>query len=254
MENSFVFFVAIIGLVFGSFINCFVWRLYKKTSLMGRSACPRCFKQIAWYDNIPLLSFIILRARCRHCQKKISWQYPLVEFFTALLFILVFLKNHDSPQLLLLLLRDWLVIMTFIIIFIYDLRWQLVPMLVVWPMTIIVFILNLFLGVPLLNLITFGALSVAFFWFIYAATSGRGLGEGDIWLGLLIGILLPQMGLLILALMLAYFIGAIVGVSLVLLKKKKMKSAIAFGPFLVLGATISLIYGEQIINWYLQLL
>ncbi len=144
--------------------------------------------------------------------------------------------------------------MTFIIIFIYDLRWQLVPMLVVWPMTIIVFILNLFLGVPLLNLITFGALSVAFFWFIYAATSGRGLGEGDIWLGLLIGILLPQMGLLILALMLAYFIGAIVGVSLVLLKKKKMKSAIAFGPFLVLGATISLIYGEQIINWYLQLL
>jgi len=254
METSYIFFVAIIGLVFGSFINCLVWRLYKEESIMGRSACPNCFHQIAWYDNIPLLSFIILRARCRHCQKKISWQYPLVEFFTALLFILTFFKNLDSPQLLLLLLRDWLVIITFVIVFIYDFRWQLVPMLVVWPITVIVFILNLFLGVPLINLIIFGALSAVFFWFIYVVTAGRGLGEGDIWLGLLIGVLLPQMRLLIIALMLAYFIGAVVGLSLILAKGKKWNTAIAFGPFLVLGATISLLYGERIASWYLQLL
>jgi len=253
MDSYYIFLVVIIGLVFGSFINCLVWRLYKEESLMGSSACPNCFHQIAWYDNIPILSFIILRARCRHCQKKISWQYPLVEFFTALLFVIAFLKNNDSSQLLLLLLRDWLVIISFVVVFVYDWRWQLVPMLVVWPMIVIVFVLNLFLGLPFINLIIFGALGAAFFWCLYVATSGRGLGEGDIWLGLLIGVLLPKTELFVIALMLAYFTGAIVGLSLMLLGGKKWKTAIAFGPFLVFGATISLFYGEKIVSWYLQL-
>jgi len=252
MDISYIFLVAIIGLVFGSFLNCLIWRIYKEESLWGRSACPNCFNKIAWHDNIPILSFIILKARCRHCRKNISWQYPLVEFFTALFFILSFLKNIDSPQLLLLLLRDWLAIIAFVVVFVYDWRWQLVPMLIVWPMILIVFIFNLFLGFPLQNLIFFGAIGATFFWLQYLITSGRGLGEGDIWLGLLIGVLLPQTGLWLLALILAYFSGALVGSSLILFGKKKWRAQIAFGPFLALGATISLIYGEKIVNWYLQ--
>lgn len=252
MDNAYIFFVAALGLAIGSFLNCLIWRIYKNESILGRSACPHCLKKISWYDNIPLLSFLLLKARCRNCQKKISWQYPLVEFFTALLFVLVFFKNNESPQLFLLLLRDWLAIITLVIVFVYDWRWQLVPMIIVWPMIAVFFVLNLLLGAPLLSLLFFGLLGAVFFWLLYLFTSGRGMGEGDIWLGLLIGFLLPSTNLWLIAFMLAYFSGALIGLVLIYFGGKKWRSKIAFGPFLALGTTISLIYGEKIINWYLQ--
>ena len=84
------FFFLLFGLIIGSFLNCLVWRLYKEETLGGRSYCPQCHHQIDWYDNLPVLSFIILRGKCRHCHKKISWQYPLVELIVSLLFGLSF--------------------------------------------------------------------------------------------------------------------------------------------------------------------
>ena len=192
MENSFVFFFSIIGLVFGSFINCFVWRLYKKTSLMGRSACPRCFKQIAWYDNIPVLSFIFLKAKCRHCHQPISWQYPLVEIATAILFVLLFFKNISSASFALLMMRDWLLVSALIVIFVYDLRWQLVPMGVVWSMCVLMLVFNILLGYSWVLIIISALVATAFFWIQYILTKKKGLGEGDIWLGLLLGLSFPN--------------------------------------------------------------
>jgi prepilin signal peptidase PulO-like enzyme (type II secretory pathway) len=253
MEFIFGVFAAAIGLVIGSFLNCLVWRLYKEDTILGRSYCPSCSQTIAWHDNIPLLSFLLLRGRCRHCRLKISWQYPLVEFFTSLLFVLTFLHATDSANFSLLLARDWFLISSLMIIFIYDFRWQMVPMMVVWPTIALVAILNLFLGFSVFALLISALVGSGFFGAQYILTKKRGIGEGDIWLGLLLGITFPVLSHLGLSLISAYFIGSIISVILLISKNKGWKSKIALGPFLVIGAIITLIYGQGIINWYLGL-
>jgi len=253
MELIFYIFATLLGLIIGSFLNCLIWRLYKEESIGGRSYCPKCRKQIDWYDNIPLLSFLILRGKCRHCHKNISWQYPLVEFITALLFLLTFIKEAGSPDLTLLILRDWFLIITLIIVFIYDFRWQLIPVNVLWVMSGAMAILNLFLGYSYLNIIIYGAAGALFFLLQYLLTNKKGVGEGDIWFGLFLGIVFPSAAQLILVLLASYCLGSIIALSLVFVNKKELKSKIALGPFLALGALITLLYGEPIINWYLNL-
>lgn len=251
MDVFFIFFSAMIGLIVGSFINCMVWRIYKDESILGRSYCPNCRKKINWYDNIPVLSYILLKAKCRSCKKRISWQYPLVEIFTSLLFVLSFIAVKDSADFALLLFRNWLLISSLILIFVYDLRFQLVPMILIWPLSIIMIIINLFLGFSWQIIGLAGLVGGFFFLIQYLITRGRGLGEGDIWLGILLGLSFASFNLLILSLVLSYFIGAIVSIFLLVGKKKKLKSKVALGPFLAFGAIISLIYGQKIISWYL---
>ena len=93
MAYLILFFIFLFGLVIGSFLNCLIYRLREGKSMLGRSFCPKCKQQIAWYDNIPVLSFILLRGRCRHCGKKISIQYPAVEFITGVLFVVAFILD-----------------------------------------------------------------------------------------------------------------------------------------------------------------
>jgi prepilin signal peptidase PulO-like enzyme (type II secretory pathway) len=254
IANIFSVGVAILGLIIGSFLNCLIWRLYKNETLGGRSYCPQCRQTIAWYDNIPLLSFILLGGRCRHCRGRISWQYPLVELLTAVLFFLTFRADMFSAHLTQLLLRDWLLVVTLIIVFVYDLRWRLVPMTIVWPMAVLMLVLNWSLGVAVPTLLLFGLLGTAFFWAQYVLTKKRGIGEGDIWLGLLLGLAFPDLGDLVLILLITYISGSVVGLFLISRQKKGWQSAIALGPFLALGAIITLIWGGPIIAWYLQLL
>ena len=254
MDNLFLLVSFLLGLIFGSFLNCLIWRLRQGESILGRSYCPSCRHLIAWHDNIPVLSFLFLKGKCRHCKNRISWQYPLVELITALLFAFSFytisqLKDF-SP---ILLVFNWLFIFGLILIFIYDLRWQSVPMIFVWPFTVIIFFLNIILGILWWQLVIVGAVGVLFFLVQFLLTRGRGVGEGDIWLGLLMGVALARFDLLVLALVLSYFIGAIISVSLLVRHKKKLKSKIALGPFLVSGTLISLIFGAKIINWYFNL-
>ncbi len=259
-------FVFIISLVLGSFINCLIWRLYKNESLWGRSYCPSCQNKISWYDNVPILSFVILKAKCRKCQKNIPWQYPLVEFFTAVLLTFSFYKIFGSINFydlvlsgfslnihnVLLLIRDWFFILSLMVVFVYDLKWQEIPMLVVWPTTIVIFIINLFIIENLSSLILSSVIGLSFFLVQYLLTAKKGLGEGDIWLGLLIGIFFANWQLLLVALFVSYIIGAIV--SLYLLKKKKnMKLKVALGPFLVAGSIIVLFFGVNLLNYYLGL-
>lgn len=253
MTTIFIIFIILIGLVIGSFLNCLIWRLYKDETIGGRSYCPHCRQQIAWYDNIPVLSFVLLKAKCRHCHKSISWQYPLVEIATAVLFLLAFYKDVFSDQFSFLLVRDWLLIVTLIIVFVYDLRWQLVPMNVIWPMCAAMFILNIFLGFSWLTIIITAASATAFFFAQYVLTKKKGLGEGDIWLGLLLGLAFPDFSQLLAIMVISYGIGAAVSLGLLLSHKKEGKSKIALGPFLASGAIITLIWGEQIINWYMGL-
>ncbi len=138
MNILIIIFIFLFGLIIGSFLNCLIWRLHKEESILGRSYCPKCRHQIVWYDNIPVFSFLLLKGKCRHCGKNISWQYPLVELATGILFVMSFLANlsgmdwqylnrqlADNPQtlltsyFLLLTLKDWFLISVMLVIFIY---------------------------------------------------------------------------------------------------------------------------------------
>ena len=264
-----VVFVFILGACMGSFLNCLAWRLYHNESLGGRSACPKCHKKISWYDNIPILSFIDLRGRCRHCQKKISIQYPLVELATAILFLFAFTRYFSGNEACLLsafnfiafnaqsfwpLVRDWLLISFLVVIFIMDLRWYVVADEISLPAIGIILALNLLVGqFSWQQLLSSAVVGAGFFALQYAVSRGRWVGGGDIRIGALMGVALGWPNVII-GLMLAYFTGAIVGVFLIAFKKKGMKSPIPFGVFLAPATLVALWWGQAICDWYLNLL
>jgi len=249
-------FVFILGLCIGSFVNCLVWRLNQKKTILGRSICPQCKKKINWYDNIPLVSFIILWGKCRHCKEKISFQYPLAELATGILFILAILNIGYpvfSSQYLILALRDLLFISVLVIIFIYDLRWYLILDIITVPAIALALFFNIYLGFGWRNLFLATVVGGGFFLAQYIISQGRWIGGGDIRLGALMGMMLgwPQ---ILVALMLAYIIGSVVGIGLLISNKKKMSSQIPFGTFLSIATLIALLWGEKILDWYLGLI
>ena len=263
MDLYLSFIAFILGLIIGSFLNFLIWRLYKDESLAGRSHCPKCGHKIFWYDNIPLLSFILLGGRCRYCQNKISWQYPLVELVSAILFLAVWRLHQPAIDILgaglnlsaiSQLLKDFLLVSVWLAVFVYDWRWQLVPMALIWPTIIAVAGLQFLSGISLTALLIGGALGAGFFLIQYILTAKQGIGEGDIWLGLLLGFAFPRADKLFLIMIVSYGLGALVGLSLLLVKRKKWRSAIALGPFLAIGSLVAILWGEAIINWYFGLI
>jgi len=253
--------VFLFGLIIGSFLNCLIWRLYKNESMWNRSYCPQCRHQIAWYDNIPVLSYLILRGKCRYCHKTISCQYPIVEFLVGVLFLMVFMKNSIAlPNIYdwdwefwLLNIRDWYIVAVMTVIFIYDLRWFLILDRVTLPACLILFLINLFLGFSWQNLLISGIIGGSFFLVQFIISRGKWIGGGDIRLGLLIGLALAWPDS-ILAIFLAYIIGSVVGIGLILTKKKGMKSEIPLGTFLSVATVITLFFGKFILDWYLNFL
>lgn len=250
MEIVIIIFIFIYGLVIGSFLNVVIYRLgTKKSILFGRSYCPNCNKQIVWHDNIPIISYIFLRGRCRQCRKKISIQYILVELTTAIIFAWLYLLFGLSAQFII-----YLVFVSFlIVIFVYDLLHYLILDRVSLPAMAIALIGNLYLGMSLTNLILAGAVGASFFAFQYFVSKGKWVGGGDIRLGALMGLMLGWQILLV-ALFIAYLIGSIIGLGLIAVKKKGMSSQIPFGPFLTFSTFIALIYGQSILSWYLNIL
>lgn len=262
MELFLIFTIFVFGLIFGSFLNCLIWRLKTNESLWGRSHCPKCNQQISWYDNIPVLSFIILKARCRHCQKKISWQYPLLELGFALVFTSLFffiaqdfnLLELLRAKFLILFFRDFLFIFILAVVFVYDYNWQEVPMIIVWPGIALMIFFSWLIGFNILTVLIASSLTAIFFLIQYLLTSGRGLGEGDIWLGALLGARFVSTQEIFLTIFGTYIIGALVGIFLLAWGKKKIKSKVPLGPFLVIGALITLFFSEIILNWYFSLI
>lgn len=250
MLNYFLFLAFILGLLIGSFLNCLIWRIYEKKTILGRSICPKCQKQIAWYDNIPVLSYLILKARCRNCKKYISLQYPIIELVTGVLFALAFFYNPEFSIFNLIFLKDVFLISILIIIFIYDLRWYLIPDIVSLPAIGIIIIFNLLLGMAWQNFLLAGIIGGGFFLLQFLISQGRWVGGGDIRLGLLMGLALGWPKIL-LALFIAYITGSIIGVGLILAGKKKMSSEVPFGVFLTIATIVSMFCGQGIINWYL---
>jgi leader peptidase (prepilin peptidase)/N-methyltransferase len=243
--------IFLFGLIVGSFLNALIHRLHSGQKIVNdRSRCVSCGHELRVLDLIPLVSFVFLRGRCRYCAKKISWQYPIVELATALSFLLLFV-NHES-------IGDhglWAKLVfasTFIVIAVYDFKHYLILDKVVFPILIVSLVLNVYFGTWLEGIL--GALALSgFFLLQYAISKGRWIGFGDVKLGLLLGLVLGlKLGAL--SLMLAYFLGAIVGIGLMLSGRKSLSSRLPFGTFLGISAIIVLIYGQEILNWYLNIL
>ncbi|MEK9129806.1 MAG: prepilin peptidase [Patescibacteria group bacterium] len=244
--------VFIFGLIIGSFLNALIWRMHTKKSMLERSCCPKCKHVLGIKDLIPLISFFWRKGRCHYCQEKISWQYPLVEFFTGIFFCFIFLRNFEINSLSfnsIILFRDLFFISVLEIIFVYDLKYGYILDRVTLPAITVGLILNLIFGIQWQNLILAIAVGGGFFLVQFLISKGKWIGGGDIRMGALMGVFLgwPQ---ILVALFFSYILGAIIGVMLIFLKKKEMKSEIAFGTFLAIGALISLFFGEQILLIY----
>lgn len=242
--------IFILGLLVGSFLNCLIYRLEQNQSfLRGRSFCPECKKKLGFWDLIPIFSFLFLKGRCRYCRKKISWQYPLVELSTAFAFLLVSFSFPGYFS-----LAYHLAISSFlIVIFVYDLKHYLILDKVIYPAIAFSSVFLLAGGLRIFPFILSALGTAFFFWLIILVSRGKWLGWGDVKLAFFMGLLLgwPK---IILALFLANLLGAIIGLGLIAFKRKSLKSAVPFGPFLALGTFVTLLWGERIISWYLSFL
>ncbi len=247
-------FTFIFGLIIGSFLNCLIWRLHTGESLWGRSYCPKCKKKIVWYDNIPLISYFILRGRCRSCKKSISWQYPLIEFLAAFLFMFSFYLNAKTGSIdSFKILKDWFIISVMLIVLVYDLRWYLILDKVMFPSLLVVLIINVVLGFSWINLFISAIIGLSFFLIQFVISKGAWIGGGDLRLGLFMGVALGHWKLIILAIFLSYLIGSLVGLFLLFLNKKKWGSKMPLGVFLAMGTIITIFFGQVIVDWYFGL-
>jgi len=237
-----IYLAFIFGLVFGSFMNAIIYRLKNGLPISGRSFCPECKAKLKWYDLIPLLNFIWLRRRCRYCHKRISWQYPAVEFMSGILWFVIFYKNKFD---FLNAGYEILIFSALLVIAVYDARWKIIPDKVVYPAIAVALTYNIFnaIAFPL-----FTALSAFLFFFaIYYFSKGKAMGLGDAKLAFLIGLFLGPWPALT-AFISAFIIGAAFGIILIWLGRKNLKSQIAFGPFLVLGAFLAFFFSDFIIK------
>ncbi len=244
------FFLVFLGLSIGSFINCLVYRLNHELSpLRGRSFCPKCKHQLVWQDNIPLLSFILLKGKCRYCHSPISWQYPLVELTAAILTILVYWLSGYELQ-----VTGYNLIISYALlaIFVSDLLYFTIPNEIVFFAIGISFLYSHF-AFRISHFAISALLVAAFFYLLVLITRGKGMGLGDVKLAGLMGLILGWPKIL-LALYLAFLTGAVIGVILILLKKKKFGQYIPFGPFLTGATFISMFWGEVIFQWGKKLL
>ena len=260
------FLVFVLGLTFGSFLTSYTYRWPRNLSFGGRSYCDNCRKKISWYDNIPLLSYFLLSGKCRNCQQKISFLYPLIEFVMGIMFIAIFYVFMRCPYVqgtsldisIICSIKSTLgvytlpylfaVCVSLIAIFIIDLQTQYIPDELVF------FILTLSLLVLIITandsfyLTLFAAFFAStFFLFLNFITHGKGMGLGDVKL-VLAGGLFFGMPFTISWLFLSFILGAVIGLTLIYFGKAKFKKPIAFGPFLVMSWFITMFWGDKLVS------
>jgi leader peptidase (prepilin peptidase) / N-methyltransferase len=239
-------FAAVFGLIWGSFFNVCILRLPESLSMLPRSHCLKCGAAIPWHLNIPVLSYLYLRGKCRNCRAGISIQYPLVELGTALLFIALYLHFGAGVRFL----AYAVFISILIVISVIDLHHQIIPDELSLPGCLLglgaVFLtgdiswLDSLLGIGL-----GGGLFLAIAYLYERVTQREGLGGGDVKLLGMIGAWLGYKSILV-VIIFSSALGSVVGIGLMVLKGKNFKTAIPFGPFLAVAALIFLYWGPQI--------
>ncbi len=243
------------GTIIGSFLNVVIHRLPREESVVTpRSRCPACQTPIAAWDNIPLVSFLILRGRCRTCKHPISWRYPLVEALTGLLFALTVARfGLTAHSAFLAAFLAGLVVVSFI-----DLDYQIIPNAITLPGIPLGLLAGLLLGAPPLLDRTIGMLAGTGFLYLVLYYGGavygqEAMGEGDLNLIAMVGAFLGWKAVA-LTILLGCLSGSAIGLTLIALRRLGRRQHIPFGPFLSLGAVISLFWGDRLIAWYARLL
>jgi len=246
----------ILGLFIGSFLNVLSDRLPRQESVIkGRSYCEKCKKTLEWYDLIPLLSFILLKGKCRYCKANLSFYYPFAELITGILFTLTAFFVFNGSQLLIFnfqsllsLIYYLLIVSSLIVVFFTDLKYGVIPGIIIFFATLISFIyLMLNPQLPILPHLLSAVGAGLFFLALYIGTKKRGMGFGDVEVAFLMGLTLGFPDIVV-SLYIAFLVGAIIGVIFIFLKKKKISGAtIPFGPFLVLGTLSAIFWGGIIV-------
>lgn len=250
-------FIFLLGIIIGSFLNVVIFRLNTGKSMVnGRSICMICNRILRWYELIPILSFVLQRGKCRRCKEKISYQYPLVEFITGLIFLLIAI--HFLPAILITPMSYLFLVLFFAFIFsllivisVYDLRHKIIPDNLVYLFSLVsllsIFINHSNIGVlfvwPSFPNIIAGPLLAAPFALLWFLSKGKWMGLGDAKLMLGIGWMLGiYIG--IAAIILAFWIGAVIGIIIMIISRKKvsMKTEIPFAPFLIIGTLIAFLF------------
>ncbi len=270
--------LVVTGLCAGSFINALVWRLHEQAAetgkkkpdtrylsqlsiRKGRSMCPHCKHELAANDLLPVISWLSLRGKCRYCHKPISIQYPVVEIAMVLLFIASYIwwpVALGGAQSVIFIF--WLALLVGLIaLFVYDLRWLLLPNKLVYPL-LVVASLQAIIAItaasrPLtafLNTLVAVIVGGGIFYIIFQISQGKWIGGGDVKLGWLLGLIVatPARGLLFI--FLAAVTGSVVSLPLLATGKLKRSSVVPFGPFLIIGTIIVVLFGADILQWYKQ--
>lgn len=249
-----IIFIIAFGLVWGSFLNVVIYRLPRGKSIVKPpSSCPHCQKRIKFYDNIPLLSYILLQGKCRYCRQKISFTYPLVEFLTPSCFVLLYVHYSLSFYFFAsCLFTSALIVLCFI-----DFYHQILPDEITLPGLSLALIYSLFRpDLSLTQALVGAVVGSGFLLFIYGAyyllRRKEGLGMGDVTMMLMVGAYLGWLQAFF-TLILASLAGALVGVFFILFKKKNLQYSLPFGTFLAPAAFFSLLWGEKILRAYLSL-
>lgn len=244
-------FCALFGLCVGSFLNVVIGRLPAGRSIAHpASSCPRCGNPIAWYDNLPVLSYLLLRARCRSCRDPISWRYPMVEILCTVLFAMAYVRFGLSLQLATaLILLSALIAITGI-----DLDHQIIPDVLSLPGIALGLLLSLGPGGigpgdSALGALVGGGVFIVIIVGSSLVLGQPGMGMGDVKLGAMLGAFLGWK-LALLSVLLSVLVGGPLAASLLATGRKGRKDPLPFGPFLALGGTVSLFWGDALLAWY----
>lgn len=278
--------LSLLGVILGSFVNALTWRLHEQAQLAragkktaaskakkhlnakelsvvhGRSMCPSCYHTLAAVDLVPVLSWLWLRGRCRYCKESISWQYPVVELLTGILFAWSF-AAWDRPLhgVVVFQLACWLALLIgFVALAVYDVHWFLLPDKLVLPVTVLaaldVLVVALWrqswsaLYMPLLG----GFVIFGLFWTLFQVSKGGWIGGGDVKLAVALGLLAGTPFRALTVIFFASLIGTVASIPLLMRGRKGLQARLPFGPCLLLATVIVVLHGDSIANWYQHLI
>lgn len=259
-----IIFAAVYGLIFGSFANAVAYRVPTGETLWSRSHCPKCDAKITWWMNIPVLSWVFLRGKCYNCKNPISIQYPAIELLTSALFVVTAISVYNLhldliPGVIVGVVFCYFVFIG-VVLSIIDFKTMKLPTKLIYPTMIFGFIgltiAALMIGDPMkIVWMLVGSLISGGYYFVLWFIAPRHTGFGDVRLNFLVGLLLGWLSLwyVIIAVILAYVAVAIVYLPLILLKVVDRKAHVPMGPWIILGAILSLVFGDIIVNTYLSL-
>lgn len=265
MDNALILVaLGLLGLSFGSFASATVWRLHKKKDIVNdRSECEHCHHKLAWYDLIPVLSWLLLSGKCRYCKKPIRAELPLTELLTAVLFVGSYVMWPSAMNTFEqgILFGLWLVaLVLLVILFVYDMKWMLLPDKVVMPLIAVGLLMAITrvtisedVAGSLLGSLYAVLILSGLYLLLFLVSKGKWVGFGDVKLGVFLGLALGSWELALLGLFLANFIGCLVVVPGILSGKLKRTARVPFGPFLIVGFAVTFLFGRHIIDWYLAL-